>query len=353
MKILPLIVLVLCLGMTTSCNKDDDTRRSPAANPCPSPFCGVEPTVVSSGLEITFLNHELEYPKSKYSVFFKLDQASNPVTNLTVDDVVVKDNGQVIEFESANELTPDPQSFGFHIALIVDLSESVTESAVLPQVKEAMAAFVNTILVGSNSDVGETFVAIYYFDGDPDLVALQNFTQNSDELLSTIDNISADLTRDNSTNLNGAFISGASIIKSRVNNSPKLVDVGTMVVFTDGSDLAGLSSFEEASVAVQGLSDGENQIDVYTIGLGQSVDNNVLQQLGYSGYYPSANFTSLTPTFEDIAAELNAEVNSYYKLEYCSPRRAGQTEIIIEINKNNVTGRIESCINSDCTPDPC
>lgn len=354
MKLYPILVLILGLTLTTSCKKDDEgSGNHPMESLCDNPFCNVEPNVINSGLNITFLDHELAVPKSKYSVYFKVDEESGPVTDLVVDDVVVKDNGQVIEFESANELTPDPQSFGFHIALLVDLSESVTESEVLPQVKEAMSAFVNTILPDSASEVGETFVSIYYFDGDPDLVVLQDFTKNADELLSTIDNISADLTRDNSTNLNGAFISGASIIQNRVDRSPKLVDVGTMVVFTDGDDLAGLSTFQEASDAVQGLNDDENQIDVYTIGLGQSVDSNVLQQLGYSGYYSASNFNSLTPTFEDIAAELNAEVNSYYKLEYCSPRRAGQTEIIIEVSKNNLSGKIESCINSDCTPDPC
>jgi hypothetical protein len=304
-------------------------------------------------LDITFLDQELEYPRAKYSAFFKVDQGDNPVTDLVVEDIEVKDNGQVIAFESENELLPDPQSFGYHIALVVDLSESVTANDVLPQVKEAMQAFINTILVESSSEVGETFVSIYYFDGDPDLVQLQGFTSDADQLLSTIDNISAELTRDNSTNLNGAFISGANIIQSRVNNSPKLVDVGSMVVFTDGSDLAGIETFADAEAAVQGLNDDENKIETYTIGLGEFADETVLEALGYSGYFASEDFNTLTPTFEDIATELNAEVNSYYKLDYCSPRRAGQTEIKIEISKNNASGRIETCINSDCTPDPC
>jgi hypothetical protein len=78
-----------------------------------------------------------------------------------------------------------------------------------------------------------------------------------------------------------------------------------------------------------------------------------LDALGYSGYFPADDFETLSPVFESIATELNSEVNSYYKLEYCSPRRAGQTEIIIELTKGTNSGRIESCINSDCTPDPC
>lgn len=354
MKSPHIYIAFLFLLAFSGCNKDDDSDNNRRPVPaCPQPFCGVEPAITNNGLEITFLNHELEFPRSKYSVFFKVDDGSGPVTDLVIEDIEVEDNDQVIAFESENELLPDPQSFGYHIVLVADLSESVTESDDLPQVKEAMTAFVNTILIENNSEVGETFVSLYYFDGDPSLVQLQDFTTDGQLLLSAIDNINSDLTRDNSTNLYGAFVSGANIIKSRVSNSPKLIDVGAMVVFTDGQDLAGLKTREEAESAVDGLEDDPNKIEVYTIGVGATADDDVLDALGYSGYFDAQNFTDLTPTFETIANELNAEVNSYYKLEYCSPRRAGQTQIRIEITKPGASGRIESCINSDCTPDPC
>jgi len=355
MKRISLLSALICLLALTGCNKDDEdnNRRTPAALTCPQPFCGIEPSVIDNGLNITFLNHELETPRSKYSVFFKVDNGFGPVTDLTIGDIEVKDNDQVIGFESENELLPDPQSFGYHIVLVADLSESITESDDLPEVKEAMSAFVNSILNENNSEVGETFVSLYYFDGDPTLVQMQDFTTDGQLLLSTIDNISADLTRDNSTNLYGAFVSGASIIQNRVSNSPKLIDVGAMVVFTDGEDFAGLETFTNAEAAVSELEQDENKIDVYTIGVGQSADDDVLDALGYSGYFPAEDFNTLTPTFESIASELNSEVNSYYKLEYCSPRRAGQTQISIEITRGPSSGRIESCINSDCTPDPC
>lgn len=355
MKRIILFSALISLVILSSCNKDDDDnkRTQPPAITCPQPFCNVDPSVIDNGLNITFLNHELATPQSKYSVFFKVDNGFGPVTNLVIGDVEVKDNDQVIAFESENELLPDPQSFGYHIVLVADLSESITESDDLPAVKEAMSAFVNSILNENNSEVGETFVSLYYFDGDPTLVQLQDFTTDGQLLLNTVENISADLTRDNSTNLYGAFVSGASIIQNRVSNSPKLIDVGAMVVFTDGEDFAGLQTLANAETAVSSLEEDENKIDVYTIGVGQSADDDVLDVLGYSGYFDAENFTDLTPTFESIANELNSEVNSYYKLEYCSPRRAGQTSISIEITKGVNSGRIESCINSDCTPDPC
>lgn len=353
MKRLSLLSALLVLVALTGCNKDDDSNNNPPAATCPQPFCGVAPTIIDNGLNITFLNHELATPRAKYSVFFKVDNGFGPVTDLVIGDIEVKDNDQVIAFESENELLPDPQSFGYHIVLVADLSESITESDDLPEVKEAMSAFVNSILNENNSEVGETFVSLCYFDGDPTLVQLQDFTTNSELLLNTIDNISADLTRDNSTNLYGAFVSGAAIIKNRVTNSPKLIDVGAMVVFTDGEDFAGLQTFEDAQNAVADLEADENKIDVYTIGAGETADDQVLEALGYSGYFAAEDFDNLTPTFESIATELNSEVNSYYKLEYCSPRRAGQTQISVKITQGTSSGRIESCINSDCTPDPC
>jgi len=213
MKRLSLLSALLVLVALTGCNKDDDSNNNPPAATCPQPFCGVAPTIIDNGLNITFLNHELATPRAKYSVFFKVDNGFGPVTDLVIGDIEVKDNDQVIAFESENELLPDPQSFGYHIVLVADLSESITESDDLPEVKEAMSAFVNSILNENNSEVGETFVSLYYFDGDPTLVQLQDFTTNSELLLNTIDNISADLTRDNSTNLYGAFVSGAAIIK--------------------------------------------------------------------------------------------------------------------------------------------
>lgn len=345
MKYLYVIVLFL---IATGC-KDCKENVNPNCEDSQL-FCSTEPQVINGQLSIKFINHDLATPEARYSLLFKADFDNQPLTDLTTGDIVVRDNGEIIQYESDNQLIPDTKSFAFNVLLLADMSESITDANALPKVKLGMKSFVDAIIPDNSISAGETKIAIYYFDGDPGIKKIQDFSSDKNSLLQTIDNIDSSLTEDNSTNLYGAFRDGAKLILETVNNSDKLADLGALVVFTDGTDLANLESKANAQTDVNNL---DTRISVFSIGLGDDIDENILGELGKNGFFFSEDIDQLTPTFQQIGVRLNNEVNSYYKMEYCSPRRAGQTTIETVITRNGNESIIETCINSDCTPDPC
>lgn len=306
-----------------------------------------------SPLKIKIINQDLSVPIAHYTLFFKADFLTEPVTDLSQEAVTITDNGTILEYESGKSFYPDPQSFGFDILLLVDLSQSITEANALPVVKSSLINFVETLIPENSASSEGTNIALYYYDGDPTIWPICSYTRNREVLLTAIDDISPELTRDGSTNLYGAAVSGAEAIKNQLARSNKTAKAGALILFTDGTDLAGLKNLSEATYAVNSLSSLPDQVDVYTIGLGDDIDEPVLNDLGTDGFYFANDLENLSSTFESIATELLAEVNSYYKLEYCSPRRAGFTSLEFNINYQNSSTVVESCINSTCTPDQC
>ena len=96
-------------------------------------------------------------------------------------------------------------------------------------------------------------IAIYGFDGRPDLIPYANFSDDPDvweEALSRI--LDAELV-DDSTNLNGAVVNALEILDTAVNAEVRNVTQvthGTLVLFTDGTDRAGRVRGYTARMAV-------------------------------------------------------------------------------------------------------
>lgn len=324
-------------------------------NECSDKFCG-EPKIQNLGLNLTFLGHNLETPKAKYVLLFKLDKDSNnlktPLVGLKNDSITFLDNGdKQSEFESDDKLSPDPGSFAFDILLLIDLSGSITKASALPILKDAITTFVRTSKSNSSSSSGEINIGIKYFDGDPGIPTIIDFTSDTSKLIKAIAGIDSTLNDDKSTNLHGAIVEGSESIINRVKNSKKLANVGTIIVFTDGKDQANIVNNLVALDKVKTLKN--NKINIYTIGLGGEIDQSSLKEFGIDGFYFANDINKLIPTFKNVAFELNQEVNSYYKLEYCTPRRANNVNLDITIHFGSNYSLLAICLNGDCIKDDC
>ncbi|MEX0904284.1 MAG: hypothetical protein WEA56_01795 [Balneolaceae bacterium] len=167
-------------------------------------------------------------------------------------------------------------------------------------------------------------MAIYWFDGERDIHSLVFFTTNRDSLLAGIESIDEDISDDVSTNLNGAVIQGLSLMDSRlseIRSGSDIATAGSMVLFTDGTDQAGRVS---TSAALDSINNANREHSVFTIGLGGEIDETVLTQFGKNGFEFAEDSLELNSTFLAIADRLESESNSYYVLDYCSPKRSGE-----------------------------
>jgi len=278
--------------------------------------CGDTFGFEDSPLLIEILNTETE-PPAKVTVTFQVaSEDGQPVPGLSVDAFELLDNGESDSgFESSKAFQPKPGRFQSSVALLLDMSGSITGSNALPLLRTAAAAFVENSL-----DAPGVAVGIWWFDGGADLVELMDFTDDAEALVEAIDGLTSDVTRDNSTNLNGAVRLGIEVVEQRMLDASQggVSQAGALVIFTDGTDQAARVPATAALSAV-----AATNIAVYSIGLRGEIDEPFLAQIGRSGSAFADNAESLLEEFTGIGDQIEALANSFYVLAYCSPRRAG------------------------------
>lgn len=286
--------------------------------------CGVR-----DQLRLTLIENATR-PPANVSLLFKVDTADDhPVAALSSSDFDLFENGQLISrFEADLTILPKSGQFQYSIVLLLDLSGSILESESLGPLKEAAQQFVEALMVPADDPrYGEVEMGIWWFDGRADIDSLTTFSVDPDALVGAVENITKDLPVDNSTNLYGAVISGADVARRRVAQLSRneVVSAGSVVLFTDGTDQANRVSRSSALRAVRDL--GED-LSVYTIGLGGEIDEATLQEIGADGFVAAANLEELVPKFQEIADLVRDEAHSYYLVEYCSPKRGGDDNIL-------------------------
>ena len=185
-----------------------------------NPICGIDGTAVEENGIILTLRQKADSPPAHVSVLLKADMKSDvgrnvPLTNLRASNFTIFENDSRISVESDHAIVPKPGVFISHTLLLLDLSGSILEdSASLEKLKDASTKFIDAIIPASNSEgFGEIDMAIDWFDGEQKLHQLVPFTTNADALRDGIKRIREGISRDRSTNLNGAVIDGAKKVK--------------------------------------------------------------------------------------------------------------------------------------------
>ncbi len=318
-KIVP-IILVSLTGFIGSCGNDDDGPQD-------------------GGISLTLLKSESGIP-ANVTLFFKASFANGGgVDGLTTDDITIYEDEELIsEFEAGRDFLPKPEEFLYSTLLLLDLSGSVLEASALNTLKEAANAFISNVLTTTASDPVE--IAIYWFDGEENIHLLQTFTNDRLRLSNSIASITSEISRDNSTNLNGAIVQGVNVVENRVRENTLQLDVltaGTIITFTDGKDRAGRVSDASANASIVQL---DESVTSLTIGLGGEIDQKSLREIGRDGFQFSENLADLTETFQETAGKIKTEANSFYIFEYCSPKRTGRFSLRIDVVKEIKLGSL-------------
>lgn len=276
-------------------------------------------------IEVELLEATAELP-AKVKLFFRVDLGEDLLfTTLEPADFEIYEDGSLISnLESQAQIQRDPGEFLFSTLLLIDLSGSIINNDDLQKVKEAAVAFIDTSLPDANeTNYGSKEMAVYWFDGEEDIHQLVFYTHNKDSLISAVNGINAGISSDNSTNLNGAVVQGVELVEARLQETRLNEDIstaGSVLIFTDGTDQAARVSTRDAQNAVKN-SGGDNSI--FTIGLGGEIDQDILKSFGKDGFVFAENSTDLNESFQKAADILESKTNSFYVLEYCSPKRSG------------------------------
>jgi von Willebrand factor type A domain len=290
-------------------------------------------TAGCAGLKLQLVDHSVHRP-SNVAVYFTVEtRGGDPVANLTPQDFHIYEDKQPVSILESKQTILNPEIAAIHYTLLlIDLSGSVVDSGEMPGLIEAASTFGDR--VGPYQKV-----AVYTFDGSPNLTQVVPFGGNVRSGVATLANRRP---RDPSTNLNGAVIEGVRVVQQQMEHAPLPLRFGTLVVFTDGTDRAHRASEDDVSRALDGAG-----FDTYVIGAGQEVDSKQLSRIGRSGTFASQNKADVQRGFDEISARIEAASKRYYLLSYCSPSRAGEHEVEIEAHGAGSSGRLGYRFNAN------
>lgn len=265
---------------------------------------------------------------SNVAMFFTVDDAEGePVGGLAAESFVIyEDDRRVSPSESRQTIINQEVAAEHFTLLLVDMSGSVTESNWVPAITAAATEF--TAAVEAQQQVG-----VYAFDGSAEIFEMQPFRRNRSNPAQGVARLGSFRTRDPSTNLNGALVQAAQALTAAMSESEAPLRFGTIVVFTDGTDRAARVTQREA---VRALDDGD--FDVFAIGVGSEIEEEVLGDIGRSGYVLIEDTSALTAAFTTIGQRIVAQTHRFYLLSYCSPARAGVHEVRVEAHQGELSG---------------
>ncbi len=244
------------------------------------------------------------------------------------------ENGKIKD-ESIIRVQKTDNTVKSKILLLLDLSGSILEGgcgdsnsdSVCNQLINSSNDFIDNIIKSGNFEI-----AIYYFNSKKSIFALSPQTEfptanltilkNAVEQLTDPNFVNTYLKGYNSTNLYGAIKQSGEKICSWIGCENKNgFEIGSVVVFTDGRDEAGIVGKKEM------LKSLKDQIQYYTIGIGKA-DNETLKEISGKDHHFEASEQNIqsafTQTYEDILYN-----SSFYRINYCPATLDGAVKIKI------------------------
>jgi hypothetical protein len=257
-------------------------------------------------------------PDSVQVLFQVTDMNKRGVTTLNTSNFDVYEDGTKVTSESGIVFDKYPAlKLKIYTVLMIDNSTSIS-STNLEEIKTAAKDYVTkNISVGGNQ-----LIKVYKFSETIQEVFF-DFLDNPTDINRAIDNIK---TGKSSTDLYGAVVQGASQLENE--ETLKALNKGALIIFTDGTDTQGSTSLAAA------LSAANNKI-VFTIGLGNEIEPEILRAIGSSGFFPISQTNQLQNTFDEVQKILSDYANSIYRLNYKSPKRGNFNHLLSIFIKNN------------------
>lgn len=264
------------------------------------------------------------------SLYFTVTDANGePVSGLAtgsdgdLGDFVAREDGTELDpFESAFRVSHPTAALVIPTVLLLDLSRSVVEAGALDELKDAAKAIIDSLAPAQR-------LAIVTFASEA--TTRQTFTTDKELLRDAVDAI--DDADGIATNLYGALQTGYAMwddgfrIYDPDATEPQLVS-GLMIAVSDGNDTAGVSTLSQV-LATRGTK------RTLFIRVGDDLDRTVADQIANAGLIDAeGGFDELDAAVDattDRISELNGAI---YAAEYCSPKRAGQHELLFTVEGN-------------------
>jgi hypothetical protein len=286
--------------------------------------------VVYDPLKVRTLATSAE-PPANIAVYVGVTAEGEPLTDLDASAFRVYENEKLLPAdEIKTTILPRELVTAEHVVLLVDLSGNVTDEqratyahAVEAFVRKLQTTLPITVLAFSGGDkpkkVGDYARASNALDpAQPSALKLAKMP-----------------TPDPSRDLNSAIVAGLAELDARLEAEGKPVELGTLVVFTRGPDLAGRVSEAALSEALASSQAG-------IIGIGVEPETPYLD-FALNGVFRAGNpeeVPNAVPiAFEEAASRIMKVYRRYYLVAYCSPSRFGTIKARLEVLQKGEGGK--------------
>ncbi len=263
---------------------------------------------------------------SGVALFFTMDDCwGRPLPGLVGTDFVVLENDSPISPAESSATVLQRDGVEVFTSLVIDMSDSTID--LLPAVIDSAKSFVTNLQVTRGLPVQ---IDIQLFAGDAAPTEWQAPTLDTNLLLSRLDALASYTPTDqSSTDLNGAVVESLIRLSAaeeafRARNFGGAFTIGYLVLFTDGYDTASRVSHTAAVTAVEASPD-----QVVAVGLQSAeYDGEALQELAPGGVITAPTSSQLATAFAAIASRMAGQINRFYLLGYCSPKRGGEANTV-------------------------
>lgn len=250
-------------------------------------------------------------------------------------------------YEARRMIVPAERKMTERVLLALDLSGPIMRSGLRAPMIESAKRLVRGL--SANHEI-----AVYGFDGRVELIPFSYFSKDEATLDSALDHALESPLVDESTNLNGAIAGALEVLERAVAEDERdlyTVSHGSLVVFTEGRDLAGRVSGAMLAQRLQ-----MTRQSTFAIGVGPSIDEAALARVARTGRFRTPDAQGVFDAFSNVSAALKARAESNYVVSYCSPARAGIRTAEITVKHDLLVGRAKLMFNADrfgsgCTPD--
>ncbi|MCX7798045.1 MAG: VWA domain-containing protein [Melioribacter sp.] len=267
-----------------------------------------------NGYALNLYKVETKVPNYVYILFQVLDLNGTGVSSLTKEDFEIYEDGELISQTESELLIQKRETIPYKLKTVLMLDNSTSLSNNIEQIRNLAKSFIDKI-------TEQQEISIYQFSEKPEMLC--DFTSNKDSLIRALDKYKLGYS---TTNLYGAVVKGASLWSDKYTIDE--VVQGMMIIFTDGKDTQGSTTLSQALNAIH------NKM-VFTIGLGDEIQPEILQAIGNAGFYPITSISELEYKLNKVQESIVNFANSFYILTYRSPKRGNFNHTLTIRIKNN------------------
>lgn len=298
------------------------------------------------GLRVDSVATSYDKP-SNVAVYLTVTKDGAAVKELFEKNFHISEEGQDLAPEQTKQtLLPRDMAAVHRTLLLVDMSGPVTEGDTRERIVTAVGKFVTH----AHTTQG---VTVYAFDGGSGIRLISDYPQGTAEV-TEIPELTSYKPDDASSNLNSAAVEALAQLDARLMTAQKPIRIGTLVVFARGPDLAGRVQEHVMSEAIR-----QSPHLVYAISI-KNTPGFHAGNLAKTGSFEADSMSNLNSAFEAAGTRIADSVNGYYLLSYCSPGRAGQRRLRVNVvtqddKGQEVSGSISSTFDasgfgSGCDP---